>query len=178
MSRSSRSFRLMLFTTLATCGLGACGKRASGETATASGKAGRPPSACPSVEQVSQAAGFPVTFTQAIGTNPDTWMGCQWEMTGRSRGTFIMLTGEPAANADSIYAEMKQAVKAINGQEAEADRLDLGSGGWAFGSEDSRSAAAAVIGSHVYHAELGYSGLGTIGNQKDAMVRVLKLMAH
>jgi len=178
MPRTSRSLRLLLFTALATCALGACGKRASGETATAGGKPGRSPSACPSVEQVSQAAGFPVTFTQTIGTNPDTWMGCQWELTGRYRGSFIMLTGEPAANADSIYAEMKQAVKAINGQKAEAERLDLGSGGWAFGSDDSKSEAAAVIGSHVFHAELGYSGLGTIGNQKDAMVRVLKLMAR
>jgi hypothetical protein len=30
----------------------------------------------------------------------------------------------------------------------------------------------------VYHVELGHAGLGSIGDQKDAMVRVLKLFAR
>jgi hypothetical protein len=182
MSRRSRSLPLVLLIAFATWGLGACGDRASGETHTAGAAASRPgrsaPSACPSVEQVTEAAGFPVTFTQSIGSSPDTWMACQYEMTGRYRGNFLQLTGEPAARADSVYAELKRAVKGMKGQDAEADRIALGgSSGWAFGS-NSMSGAAAVVGSHVYHASLDYMLASSIGDQKDTMVRVLKLFAR
>lgn len=181
MPRRSRSLALVLFTALAACTLGACGDRASGKTAAAGSAAAKPgrsaPSACPSVEQVSAAAGFTVTFAQSIGSDPDTWMICQYEMTGRYRGNFLALTGEPASKAESVYTNIKRAVKGMKGQDAEAERLDLGNGGWAYGS-NSRSEAAALVGSHVYHAALEYMGLGSIGDQKEAMVRVLKLIAH
>lgn len=167
----------VVVTVVGTLSLTACGDRAAGEAHAAARSNRAASSACPTVEQVGAAAGFAVTFTQEIGRDPDTWIGCQYQLTGRYRGTFILITGEPAAGADSIYAEMKQKVKALNGQDAEADRLDLGSGGWAFGS-DSKGEAAAVVGSHVYHAEFGYMGLGSLGDQKDAMVRVLKLFAR
>ena len=178
MSRSSRPLRLMLFTTF-TCMLGACGDRVSGQAgATGSAaKSGRSaPSSCPSVEQISQAAGFPVTLKQSIVTG--TWMGCSYEMTGRYRGAGFVLTGEPASKADSVYAYVKQRVKDINGQDAVAERVNVGSGGWAFGA-DSKGEAAAVIGSHVYNVEFAdVSVLRSLGDQKDAMVGVLKSMAH
>jgi hypothetical protein len=168
MSRRFRSLPLVLFSAVAACGLGACGERASGETAK---------TACPTVERVGEAAGFQVTFTQSIGSNPDTWMACQYEMTGRYRGNFLELTGEPASKADSVFAELKRAVKGMKGVDAEADRIDVGTQGWAFGS-NSMSEAAAVVGSHVWHARLEYLLAGSIGDQKEAMVRVLKLVAR
>jgi hypothetical protein len=128
------------------------------------------------VEQVGQAAGFPVTLKQSIVL--DTWMGCSYEMTGRYRGAGFVLTGDPAAKADSVYAYVKQRVKDINGQDAEAERVNVGSGGWAFGA-DSKGEAAAVIGSHVYNVEFADVGvLRSLGDQKDAMIRVLKMMVH
>jgi hypothetical protein len=181
MPRRFRSRPLVVFAALAACTLAACGDRASGENAAAGSAAAKPgrsaPSACPSVEQVGAAAGFPVTFAQSIGSDPDTWMICQYEMTGRYRGTFVALTGEPASKAELVYTDIKRAVKGLKGQDAEADRLDLGSGGWAYGS-NSGGEAAAVVGSHVYHATLVHMGLGSVGDQKDAIVRVLKLIAH
>jgi hypothetical protein len=75
-------------------------------------------------------------------------MACQYEMTGRYRGNFHELTAEPAGRADSVFADMKRAVKGMSGQDAELDRLDLGAPGWAFGS-NSLSEAAAVVGRHV-----------------------------
>jgi hypothetical protein len=181
MPRSSRSLALVLAAALAASTLPACGNRASGQAGAGGSAASKParsaPSSCPSVEQVSQAAGFQVTFTQSIGSNPDSWMACQYELAGRYRGSFITITGEPASKADSVYRELKERVKAVNGENAAADRLDFGSGGWAFGA-DSHGEAAAVAGSHVYHVDFGHTGLGSMGDQKDAMVRVLKLMAH
>jgi len=177
MPYGSRSLLLGLIA-LATWGLGACGDRASGETAAAGAKpVGKAKSFCPSVADVSAAAGFEVTYTQSIGYTPDRWVACQYEMTGRYRGTFVELTGEPASKADSVFSDIKRATKGMKGMDAEADQLDLGSGGWAFGS-NSMSEAAAVVGNHVYHAKMDYMGFNTIGDQKDAMVRVLKLFAH
>ena len=181
MSRRSQSLPLVLFSAFAAWGFGACGERASGEThagapaAAKSSRAGK--TACPSVEQVGEAAGFQVTFTQSIGSTPDSWMACQYEMAGRYRGNFLELTGEPAARADSVFAELKRATKGMLGMDAEPDKIDLGTQGWAFGS-NSMSEAAAVVGSHVWHAKLEYLLAGSIGDQKDAMVRVLKLVAH
>jgi hypothetical protein len=177
MASKSRSLRFALMA-LATCGLGACGDRASGETAAAGARpAGKATSFCPSVADLSAAAGFEVSFTQSIGNSPDSWVACQYEMTGRYRGTFVELTGEPASKADSVFGEIKRAVKGMKGVDAEADRLDLGSGGWAYGS-NSLSDAAAVVGNHVYRSRMEYMGFNKIGDQKDAMVRVLKLIAH
>jgi hypothetical protein len=154
-----------------------CGDRASGATRSAAGSKPAASSSCPTVEQVGTAAGFAVTFTQKLGRDADTWIGCQYQLTGRYHGTFIIVTGEPASGADSIYGEMKERVKDLNGSGAKAERLDLGSGGWAFGS-DSKGEAAAVVGSHVYHAEFGYVGLGSLGDQKHAMIRVLNVFAR
>jgi len=112
-----------------------------------------------------------------LADNPDRWMACQYEMTGRYRGNFLDLTGEPAGKADSVVTDMKRAVKGMKGQDAELDRVDLGTQGWAFGS-NSMSEAAAVVGPHVYHAKLDYMLDSSIGDQKEAMVRVLKLIAR
>lgn len=147
----------------------------SGEKGQASpAEAKRPTGDCPGVEQVGQAAGFPVTFTQSIG---GTWSHCTYEMAGRYRGNFLELSRQPATRADAIFTEMQQAVKLMKGGEARPDRIDLGSGGWAFGS-NSKSEAAAVIGSQVWRAELTYMLAGDIGDQKQAMVKVLEAVAR
>jgi hypothetical protein len=134
-------------------------------------------SPCPPAEQVSTAAGFPLTFVQSLGGGPAGWNICQYEMSGRYRGNFLELRNQPASRAPSIYEDLKRRAKAMKGQDAEADRLDLGSGGWAYGS-NSQSDAAAVVGERVYRATLDYPMAATIGDQKEAMVRVLKTIAH
>jgi len=146
----------------------------SGETkpaATAAG--GRLQNGCPAVEQVGKAAGFPVTFMQSLGAPPDRWYQCHYEMTGRYRGNYLELGRQPASRADAIFAEMQQAVKVMKGGDAKPERITLGSGGWAFGS-NSRSEAAAVVGSQVFRANLNYMLARDIGDQKEAMVRVLE----
>ncbi len=181
MPRRFRSLPLVLFAGIATWGLGACGDRASGETqagaaaASRQGRAAKSP--CPSKEQVSEAAGFEVNLRTALADGRVGWIGCQYEMTGRHRGTFLELMGDPASKADSVFGELKRATKGMNGVNAEPDRIDLGTQGWAFGS-NSMSAAAAVVGSHVWYARLEYLTSNSIGDQKEAMVRVLQLVAR
>jgi hypothetical protein len=134
-------------------------------------------SPCPTAEEVSTAAGFPVTLVQSLGGGPAGWNFCQYEMTGRYRGNFLILGNQPASRAQSIYDEIKQGAKVQNGEAAVADRLDLGSGGWAFGSS-SQSMAAAVVGPRVYRATLYYPMAASIGDQKEAMVRIVKHIAR
>jgi len=181
MPRRSRWLPLVLFAAFATTGLGACGDRASGETqagaATKSSPARAAKSPCPTKEQVSEAAGFEVTMRTALEDGRIGWIGCQYEMTGRYRGTFLEVTGDPASKADSVFGELKQATKGMKGMDAEPDKIDVGAGGLAYGS-NSLSAAAAVAGPRVWQAKLEYLMSNSIGDQKDAMVRVLQLVAR
>lgn len=173
MSSASWSPALILITALGTVGLGPCGDDASGQATTAASKSSRPPSVCPSADAVSTAAGFPVTL-KTSGGSQDSFL-CGYEMTGRYRGAFIELTANPAALAEDVFRKVKQSAKVMNGDRAEAEKVDVGSGGWAYGG-DAGSEAAAAGGGHVYHVTLRSGVLSSIGDQKDAMVRILKLM--
>ncbi len=166
-----RSPGLLLITALGTIGFGACGDGASGQATSGASRSSQPPSLCPSFADVSTAAGFPVTL-KTSGGSKDSFL-CSYGLTGRYRGTTIELTGEPASLAEDVFTKVKQSAKVLNGQSAEAERIDLGSGGWAYGGDGGEAAAAG--GGHVYHVTLHSGPLSSIGDQKDAMVRILKL---
>jgi hypothetical protein len=151
--------------------LAGCGGGASGQATSAAARSGGPHSFCPSAEDVSTAAGFPVILRVAGGSQDS--FDCVYEMTGRYRGTTIELTGNPASLAEDVFTKVKRSAKAMNGANAEAQRIDVGSGGWAYGGGGSEAAAAG--GGHVYHAALQSGPLSSVGDQKDAMVRIVKL---
>lgn len=143
---------------------------AAGQRAAAERDAHRGP--CPSPGGLGTAAGFDLTFTRVMGAS-DGWMTCMYELTGRYRGTFLTFAVQPASHANRIFAEVRRTAKALKGAGAEADRIALGDGGWAYGS-GSRSQAAALVRGRLYTAEIAHIGLEGIGDQKDAMVRVLE----
>jgi hypothetical protein len=147
------------------CGADAEGERAAYESVASATVQG---STCPSVEDMTTAMGTQLTFTQSVGGF------CMYELTGRYRGVFVELLTQPASRADDVFAHMRQVVKGMKGQEAKPDRVDLGDGGWAFGS-GSTSRAAIVAKGRLYQASMDYMGFESIGDQKDAMVRVLEL---
>src|SRR5690349_16027027 len=145
MSAASWSLRLLLLTML----LGAWSNGASGQAKSAPVKSSGTASYCPAFGDVSTAAGFPVTLKAAVGSQDS--FDCVYEMTGRYRGTTMELTGNPASLADGVFRKVKQGAKVMNGQQAEAERIDVGTGGWAYGG-DAGNEAAAADGGHVYHA--------------------------
>jgi hypothetical protein len=171
MSAASWSLKLVLVPVV----LGASGQATSAQVKSAAAKSGGPASYCPSSGDVSTAAGFTVTLKAAVGSRDS--FDCVYEMTGRYRGTTMELIGNPASMADGVFRKVKQSAKIMNGQQAEAEPIDAGTGGWAYGGDAGNEAAAADRG-HVYHATLGGSVLSSLGNQKDALVRVLKLMVQ
>jgi hypothetical protein len=166
----SEWIRPSVLAALAAMTLSGCGERAAGESATAerTARVSANGSTCLPVEDMTTAMGTPVTFTQSIGSI------CQYELTGSYRGVFIELTTQPASRAEDVFADMRRVVKGMKGQEATPDRVDLGEGGWAFGS-GGMSRAAVLANGRLYQANMDYMGFETIGNQKDALVRVLEL---
>jgi hypothetical protein len=135
--------------------------------------AGAVSSRCPAAADVGAAVGFPTTAVRAEDGGPH-WVTCVYELTGRYRGVFVEIKTEPVSRAETRFAELRQRVKRARGQDAEPDRIAVGDGGWAYGS-GAGSQAAAVAGDHVHRATMEYFGYGSIGDQKDAMVRVLRL---
>jgi hypothetical protein len=87
----------------------------------------------------------------------------------------IELGIQPERAADQIFAELKQRVKIARGQSAEAERIDVGDEGWAYGS-GSHSEAAARRGGKVYHARMRYALNTSLPDRKDAMVQLVTRM--
>jgi hypothetical protein len=174
--QTSECLRVSLLAALLAVNLGACGERAAGETAVGErpggARASDKGSPCPSVPDMTKAMGSDVTFRQSFGGSP--WTTCMYELTGRYRGVFVELSVQPASHADAVYERLRQITKGMNGQTAEPDKVDLGEGGYAFGS-GSMSRAAIVSKGRLYQADMSYMGFESIGDQKDAMVRVLEL---
>ena len=112
-----------------------------------------------------------------IGLDPSCRAGggCGgYELTGSHRGVFVELITQPASRVDDVFADMRRVVKGMKGQDATQDRVDLGEGGWAFGS-NGMSRAAVVARGRLYQAKMDYMGADSIGDRKDAMIRVLEL---
>ncbi|MEO6057692.1 MAG: hypothetical protein ABIQ49_12710 [Gemmatimonadales bacterium] len=87
----------------------------------------------------------------------------------------IELAVQPERAADEIFAELRQRVKIARGQAAEAEHINVGDGGWAYGAA-SQSEAAARGGGKVYHARMIYSLSTTIPDRKAAMVQLITRM--
>ena len=176
MRRKSEWLRITLVAALAVGNLAACGESAAADGPGAQRQVGvRAPaqsSPCPSVPDMNKAMGTEVTFTRSFGGSP--WITCMYELTGRYRGVFVELSVQPASHADAVFARLRQVTKGMNGQAAEPAKVDLGDGGYAFGS-GSMSRAAIVSKGRLYQADMDYMGFESIGDQKDAMVRVLEL---
>ena len=89
----------------------------------------------------------------------------------------IELSVQPAQRADAVFEAIQSGAKITMGASAQADRIEVGEGGWAYGS-GSRSEAAAKADGKLYRARMTYPLSPTIPNQKDAMVRLITRMVE
>jgi hypothetical protein len=87
----------------------------------------------------------------------------------------IELAVQPAQRADDIFAELRQRVRLARGESAEAERISIGEGGWAYGA-GSQSEAAARSGGKVYRARMTYPMRTTSPDRKNAMVQLVTQM--
>jgi hypothetical protein len=87
----------------------------------------------------------------------------------------LELSIKPGGAAQSVFEDIQSSAKIILGSSAEAERIDVGEGGWAFEAK-SQSRAAAVRAGKTYHAHIN-DPLGTSASgHKDAMVRLVAKM--
>ena len=87
----------------------------------------------------------------------------------------IELSVQPAQRADAVFEAIQSGAKITMGQSAQADPIEVGERGWAFGS-GSRSEAAARAGGKVYHARMQNPLNTSIPDRRDAMVRLVARM--
>ncbi|MGH7605711.1 MAG: hypothetical protein ACREME_00100 [Gemmatimonadales bacterium] len=87
----------------------------------------------------------------------------------------IELAVQPAQRADDIFAQLQQRVRLARGESAEAERISVGDGGWAYGA-GSQSEAAARRRGKVYRARMSYPLSTTSPDRKDAMVQLVTRM--
>jgi hypothetical protein len=129
---------------------------------------------CLPATEVSQRAGLPVRLVQAVGDPAVGWRTCLYQVEQR-QDIFIELTTAPAAAADTVFAGIKTRAKGQLGQEAEADKVTVGEGGWAY-SATSLCEAATVAGGRLYRAKMEHWGETETPGAKGAIVELLARM--
>ena len=144
---------------------------AGGSAGGAGGTAGQ----CLTAEEVSDIVGVPLrVFEEGTQSAGDRWV-CAYLNTGAEINTTVSLAVLPASESNAEFADLQDAAKTLLGQDAEAEAIDVGEGGFAFESMDT-SEAAAVAGGRVYHVELGEVGQANIANKKEVAIQLLRRM--
>jgi hypothetical protein len=132
----------------------------------ATGGAGLVP--CPTPAQIEAAVGYPVT-SRSVPVD-----GCMYELTGRYKGVFVTVMYQPATRANDVFAEIRERVKGFKGVTAKPDSLQLGEGGWGYGSR-SKTEAAAVSKGRLYHVEMSFGLFESLKVREDAAAKVIEL---
>lgn len=88
---------------------------------------------------------------------------------------YLTLSTRPAAAAPEVFDDIRMRARADLGQGHDAQRLELGEGGWVLGTS-SRSEAAAVANGKLYYAELEYMISTTMGDRSEEVTRMLAKM--
>jgi hypothetical protein len=175
-------------TTLAAAALAGCGQRSAavdstqvaqyakpGTSAPASAAAsGRGPK-CLTAADVKSAMGFDVRDLTGGMRQYGTMWNCGFAATDASLpGVTVSATVTLAAEADSVFDHITNAVKISKGGNAQPDVLQIGERGLAYGSL-SNSVAAAVSNGQLYVVEAMYGAAGRgFGDRKDASIELLR----
>jgi hypothetical protein len=127
---------------------------------------------CPlPAELVSEIIATPVRVVRTPVRRMDT---CSYELES-DPSVGVELSIRPVEIAGSVFNALQVRAKAILGTSTRPDTVELGEGGWAYGS-NSASEAAARAGGKVYHARMAYPLSTSTPSQKDAMVRLVASM--
>ena len=125
---------------------------------------------CPDAAHVTQAVGFAVRDLPAGTRSHGEAQMCAYQSTDASQGAFVSISVQPADPQNDRVAELRSSAKLLAG--ADAEPIQVGEGGYAYGS-GSKSEAAARQGGRVFHVEAMSTG-ESIGNKRDAVVALLE----
>ena len=124
-----------------------------------------------SAQEVGQLVGFPVRVLPEGTRSFGPAEMCAYEGTEARKETFVSLSVEPAGGEEDPIHGVKESARTWLGAGAEAEPIEVGDGGVAFGSS-SQSEAAARKGDRVYRAQVG-AMTGSPGDKKEAMIALL-----
>ena len=184
--------KLILFAlvlALAAAALSACGSRdqAGNQSATTATGSDKPdgsggsssdgiPKPCLKEADIANAVGFQVgvmrgDMTRSFGEH----VICTYQARDAKLGdTFVSINVAPASKGNEVLEEVRSSAKTHLGKQAEAEAIDVGERGYAYGGAWN-SEAAAIAGGRVYHVGVGSVNV-KIGDKKAAVIRILKMM--
>jgi hypothetical protein len=172
-ARRSRRFRLVLAAGAAAMLAGGCsegagrGDRAGGSAS----RAGAAVARCPDEQFISSTMGFAVrSMPRAAAQADEGVLLCAYQATEQQVGTFVSIAVAPLTPGEDALAEVRSAAAAISGAEG-SDAIGVGERGYAYGSA-SKSAAAAVRTSRVYHVDV--TATTPIGDRRAAVIAILR----
>lgn len=128
------------------------------------------PQPCLEAAEVTEVAGFEVQVLREGTLSAGETVICAYQATDTELGAFISIVVAPASEGEQMLAEVRSAAKTLVGTQAEA--INVGDGGYAYGSAH-KSEAAAVAGARVYLVDVSVLGMASIGAKKDAMIEIL-----
>ena len=131
------------------------------------------PKPCLAEADIANAIGFQVRVIRETTRSVGEHVSCNYQVTddkAAKLGAFVSINVAPASKGDEFLERVRSGAKTIAGKEAEV--IDVGERGYAYGGA-SMSEAAAIAGGRAYH--VGVSSLErSIGDKKDAVFEILK----
>ena len=175
-ARRWRRSRVTLVVGAAAALAGACSDRSGGDRVGRGGaqRASAGPARCPDSQFISSAIGFAVRSMPRAASQPgDRALICAYQATERQVGAFVSIATAPLTPGEDALAEVRSAAAAISGADG-TDSVGVGERGYAYGSA-SKSAAAAVRSSWVYHVDV--TARTPIGDRRAAVIAILRKVA-
>jgi len=131
------------------------------------------PTPCLKEADIANAVGFQVRVIRETTRSVGEHVSCNYQVTddkATKLGAFVAINVAPASKGNEFLERVRSGAQTIAGKQAEA--IDVGERGYAYGG-NSMSEAAAIAGGRVYH--VGMSSLErSIGDKKDALILILK----
>jgi len=156
------------------CGaVAACGERGGGTAQRAPAARGPSAPSCPDAGFISTTIGFTVrSMPDASRSEPGTLL-CAYQSTDKALGAFVSIAVAPLSPGEDAMAEIRASARTVLGEQADAEPIDVGDRGYAYGSA-SKSGAAAIRLSQVYRVDVTSVTGAPLGDRKAAVVAILR----
>jgi hypothetical protein len=133
-----------------------------------------PGRSCLPAAEVTRVVGFPVQIL--VDTSDGGNVACAYQATDPGEeGTLVSIGVGPAEQADEVFEEVRSGAKVAHGQRAEAERINVGDRGYAYGSS-SGSQAAAVARGRVYQVSIQLSMQSATPDTWDKKAAAIQLL--
>ena len=151
----------------------ACGEKNGARADDDAAASARRAPSCPDASFISTTIGFTVrSMPDASRSEPGTLL-CAYQATDTALGAFVSIAVAPLSPGEDAMSEVRESAKTVLGEQADAEAIDVGERGYAYGSM-SKSEAAAIRTSQVYRVDVTSTASARLGDRKAAVVAILR----